>query len=390
MRKIALFIALVLCAVSCIYPYDVEVGGTGGNLVVEGDIVVGSVSYFALSRLIPLGSMNMSQQPVDAELWVEDRNGTRYPGVRASAADDFEVDLSAADPSLEYRLYIQAGNVDARDYCSAWSEPSGTCVIDELGYRILESGGKKTGALVRMSMHSEDGTKHFRYRYKEAWEYTSYWRADAYYVPELTEDDPNGKVLYFSGGENNYYCWLTNSSKGINLATTETMGVNRLDNYPLLQFSATSSKMSVLYRLDLEVYPVSEESYRYLEHIRDVSNYNGSLFAPIPSEVRGNLRCVQDDDEIVYGYVGISCPQKARLYIDNAVTNLYVRQDILEAESETVAPEDWYKYYREKDWRVYDRDDLSGAVTWAPRRCVDCTYNGGTKNKPSDWPNDHI
>lgn len=386
MRKIALFIAVALCAVSCIYPYEADVEGTGGNLVVEGDIVVGSTSNFALSRLIPLGSKNLTQAPVDAELWVENRNGVKFPGTKVGG-NEFEVDLGGADPSLEYRLYIKIAG--GSDYCSAWAAPSGTCVIDNLGYEVLENNGEKTGVSIRMSMHSEDGTEHFRYRYVETWEYTSYWRADSYYIPEITEDTPNGTVARFSGGENRYYCWNSASSRGINLATTETMGINRLDDYPLFDYFSNNSKISVLYRLDLEVYPVSEESYRYLEHIRDVSNYDGSLFAPIPSEVRGNLRSVQDDDEIVYGYVGTSCPQKARIYYDNDVEDVYKRPEQRDAEYEEVAPEDWFMYYTSRNWRPYYNDNLSGIVTWAPVRCVDCTALGGNKNKPIDWPNNH-
>lgn len=384
MRKIALFLALALCAVSCIYPYNAEVGGTGGNLVVEGDIVVGSMSNFALSSLMPLGSHG-SPQPVEAELWVEDINGAHYEGVPGEKKGEYDVNLHGADTSLEYRLCIKVAG--GRDYCSAWAKPSGSCVIDKLDYFINESDGRKQGLYVRMSMHSEDGTQHFRYRYVETWEYTAYWRADSYYDPEITEYSPNGTVVMFSNGENNYYCWKTASSRGINLATTETMGVNRLDDYPLFYYEATNDKMSRLYRLDLEVYPVSIESYRYLEHIRDVSNYDGSLFAPIPSEVRGNLRCVTDDDEIVYGYVGTSSPQKARIYIDNGVTMLYVRPEMRDAEYEAVAPEDWLLYYTSRNWRPYYNDLMAGECNWAPARCVDCTYYGGTKNRPADWPN---
>ena len=391
MRKIALFLAVALCAVSCIYPYDVEVEGVGGNLVVEGDIVVGSVSSFALSRSLPIGGKNLPKTNVYANVWVEAQDGTRYHADPVSVlGGEYTVDLSSADPSLEYRLRItlQENN---REYCSSWAKPSGTCIIDDLRYNIDKSPStdEVTGLSVKMSMHSEDDTQHFRYRYVETWEYSAYWQADSYYIPELSEDNPYGVVEKFSGGANTYYCWNTASSKGINLATTETMGVNRLDDYPLFRYDVSNNKISILYRLDLEVYPVSEESYRYLEHIRDMSNFDGSLFAPIPSEVRGNLRCMSDDDEIVYGYVGTSCPQKARLWIDNNVTRIYVRPREKNAEYEAVPQENWFMYYS-KRWRPYYQDVMAGEVNWAPAVCVDCRTAGGNKNKPADWPNNHM
>lgn len=397
MRKITLFLLTLVCAVSCIYPYEVEVEGIGGNLCVEGDIVLGSTSSFALSYLIPLGGEESAIFAPIAELWVEDKAGNKYPGtllgVTSSKVSEYEVDLSDADQSLEHRLYIKVfGGGDSsgwKEYASAWAMPSGTCVIDKLGYRFIEENDEKVAVDIVMSMHSEDGTNHFRYRYTEDWEYSSTWKATHYYIPELTPDTPYGQVVKFENGENTYYCWDHEKSRGINLATTETMGINKLEDYPLFRYGRENKKLSILYRLDLEVYPVSEESYRYLEHIRNVSTYDGNLFAPIPSEVRGNLRCVYDDDEIVYGYIGISCPQKARIYIDNDRERIYKPVPDRNAIYEAVSQDNWYLYFRSRDYRPY-YEDMKDGLMWAPTRCVDCRRDGGTKNKPADWPNNHM
>ena len=57
-----------------------------------------------------------------------------------------------------------------------------------------------------------------------------------------------------------------------------------------------------------------------------------------------------------------------------------------------VRPDEFALYYSQ-DYIPYDHylDLDSGEVyLWGARRCLDCTSVGGTKDKPSYWPNDHI
>lgn len=396
MRKIMTFFAAIACVASCIYPYEaaLEEQGLGNNIVVEGDIVIGSKSNFALSTLIPMGGNGTAIQP-DARLWVENDAGGRYEGTAVSPVE-FEVDLSGAPADAAYRLCFTASNSGPdgeRDYCSSWSKSAGDCIIDKLEYSYYfdnpENQDVKPGGVdVVMSLHSGQNNKHFRYRYVEDWEYTAQEHANYYFDPEPTEEHPGGNVVDFEGDDNFYYCWKRSMSRGINLATTETMGVNVLEDYPLFRFTKNDDRLSVLYRLRLEVYAISEESYRYLEHVKQMSEYDGSLFAPMPSEVRGNIRCTTDDDEIVYGYVGVAYPATRELWIKSDDVKIYERAVIDRTEAEIVDESQWRFYYLNKIWRPYNLDPLAGMM-WLPARCVDCRYGGGTKNRPDNWPNNH-
>lgn len=392
MRKILTLLAVLACAASCIYPYEAELedSGLGGNLVVEGDIIVGSTSYFTLSYLSPMDATGINYV-YDGNVWIENDAGAVYTGVRNGKPGEWKVDLAGAPADAQYRVCISI--TGGRDYVSGWSAAAGDCIIDDIHCEVRNAPGTVAGVTIYTSLHSELNNKHFRYRYVEDWEYTALERAWGYYNPDvpesLADEFPFGIIEFFEGDDNTYYCWKKAESRGINLATTEIMGVNKLEDWPLFFYPCTDDRLSALYRLRLEVYAIPEECYRYLEHVRDMSEYDGNLFAPMPSEVRGNLRCTTDDDEIVYGYVGVAYPASAEFYMSSDDIGRIYQRPIHEYEPpETPAEEQWYNYYYIKAWRPYSHDPFSG-WEWMPGRCVDCRFAGGTKNRPDNWPTDH-
>ena len=126
-----------------------------------------------------------------------------------------------------------------------------------------------------------------------------------------------------------------------------------------------------------------KEAYEYFKNIQRNIEQTGSIFSPIPTEVRGNIVCVSDPKEWVLGYVDVTSTTIMKRFMpelrDFYETSYDCAKNIL-----TGMALDGYTYY------IY-----SGAPTvpnrYAPFRCVDCTYDGrGTKNKPSWWPTDHL
>lgn len=377
-------ITAALCLASCVYPYEAELPEVQASLAVEGDICLGSESAFAISLLQPLdvsvGDATYALPDVNSlSLRVESESGEVYPGTFTMTdkySANFAVDTrtASAEGGRRYRVCVDYAG---ESYSSDWTALEGSCVIDNLNYSV---SNEILNACV--SLHSDDGSNHFRYRYDETWEYHSQLKATVYFDPETYN------IFEYFGGANSYYCWNTNASRGINLATTEDLEVNVLENYPVLSFHKTDRRLSMIYRLDLEVYPVSEASYRYYEHLKQVSNFNGSLFAPIPSEMPGNLHCDSDESVPVYGYVAVVQPSSARLYIDNEKTHFY--EDVQPRVTQIQIDDIWeqVRYFTHKNYVPVNSDPMQG-TWWAERRCVDCRMEGGNKNKPADWPNNH-
>lgn len=371
-----------LCAVACVYPFEADVEAASGNLVIEGDIFVGSVSYFNISRIIGLND-NAKTSTIEGEVYVEASDGTIYKSDGVLSDMGYAVSLTDADPKLEYRLVAK---VDGKEYVSSWNAAAGDCVIDDVNWVIDKVMDRLT---LQMSLHSDDGSRHFRYRYSEVWEYHSYMQATCYYVtPDASHRD--GQLIDYPYGEGIYYCWKYGSSRGINLATTDQMTEDRLVDYPFRYINGGDDRLSILYKIVLDVYPVSEDSYEFYENLNSVSSATGDLFSPIPNAMRGNIRCSSADDEMVYGYIAVVKPQTKTLYIESKdeVNDFYHKTwSAPDFEEEAVDPNNWLGYYR-MGYLPVRNHPVMGSY-WAKAACVDCRRAGGTKTRPEDWPNNH-
>lgn len=376
MRRIIHILVAALCLGSCVYPYDDFVVRKTGNLVVEGDIVVGGLSYFLPTRMQSLNDLD-TYEFVKSDIWVESGDGSIYGSYFKDTDYGYVVDLTGADPSQEYRLRIDTP--DGKRFASQWEKVGGKVEIDGLKYQKDTVGGVLN---IQVGLHSDGSSHHFRYRFVEDWEYTAYAHAYVYY------DIAKNTVQRFEGSFNTYYCWKTGMSRGLNLATTEKLSEDRLVDYTFKTIASNDERLSVMYRIKLEVYPVSAASYAYYENVRDISSPTGDLFSPMPSEVRGNIRNMDDESEMVYGMVAVVCPNSATLYYDNEVGKFYHNTERVEYEEVSVDAGQYLKYYL-NNYRPVRIDPMEGTI-WAPARCVDCRLKGGTKNKPEDWPTSSI
>jgi len=373
MRKIAYLIVSALCLGSCVYPYDDFAETKIDNYVIEGDIVVGGLSYFLPTKLQPLGDEDKIRF-VHSTVWVESDDGKTYPAEFLDMDYGYVADLTGADESRSYRLRVNTFN--GKSFASQWGKATGRVEMDGIKYQ------KDTIAdvlKIQVGLHSDGSSRHFRYRYFEDWEYHSYSRASIYY------DVASNRVKEFEGGDNTYYCWKTGISRGINLATTEKMSVDRLEDYTFKTIARNDEKLSVMYRIKIDVYPVSPESYAYYENVRDVSSPTGDLFSPMPSEVRGNIRNMDDESEMVYGYIAVVIPSSATLYYDNEKARFYHKTQRIEYVEEAVAQNDFLKYYK-NDYLPVREDFIEGIIWGRPSSCIDCRKKGGTRNKPEGWP----
>ncbi|MDO5442982.1 MAG: DUF4249 family protein [Bacteroidia bacterium] len=384
-KSIISFIACAFAAVSCVYPYDAEIGGGSDDLVIEGDIFIGSVSEFEVSTLMPVSSPKFSEEVVehpDSHVWVENSEGEVFEGLN-NGEGIYKVDLSDADPSLEYRLRVDV--TGGRSYGSSWMASAGVCYADSLSYNLSET---KDALTIMLSMHSDaTSNRHFRYRYTEDWQYHAMHDAALYYEPPTSYwRGGTGTISsYFVDGKvNNYYCWDKDKARGINLATTEDLQGTALVDYPVMTFTdRTDTRFCYIYRIKLEIYPVEEDSYDYFEHVKELYSYTGSLFAPTPSEVRGNIRCLTDEDEMVYGYVAVSQPASFEKYIYGSDLHFYQDADAAFWDDQVFIESTWYDAYQQNWLPIYNETGIG--MHWAPSRCIDCRLKGGTKDRPEDW-----
>jgi hypothetical protein len=184
-------------------------------------------------------------------------------------------------------------------------------------------------------------------------------------------------------------------------ATTESLSEDRLVDHELYTLNYHDRKISYVYSVEVNQTRITEEAYRYWQMMERNSTNVGGLFSPEPSELRGNIVNVDDEAEMVLGYVSVVNPVKYRLFIDDREIRFYKELNPrLVPEYLVPGKPNWSITYREGWLPVSEYEPDNPEVTtrpgyvqlynWLPANCVDCRFQGGTKQKPAYWPTPEI
>lgn len=385
---LALVLAMLMPMNSCVYDFHPDVAGRAGYVAIEGDILVGDTCRFDVRLSTDLEDKRNEGDPLSYTLRVESSDGVVYP-----LQDNF-VDLTGADISRDYRLVVEVTAPFHRTYASQWASVQITPPIDSLVYDISEDGSTMD---INVSTHSEGPGGYYRWDAVETWEYRSGIYAHYFYAPAGTvykgKTYTQGTIIPYEDEDNVFWCWNSECRSDVRNTSTVGLSDDRLVNYTLYSLSNTEQKISYIYFVELTQTRLSEEGYRYWEKMRSNSTDVGGLFSPEPSELRGNLVNVDDPDDLVLGYVGVATASRARMFIESYRLNFgYWRGPLY---GDFAIPWQLYESYYWSGYRVGYREDLNddgsgGTYYWFPGECVDCTrIGGGTKERPSWWPNNH-
>lgn len=388
MKKIAYILAVLLTA-ACVYPYTPDLQESGsGNLVVEGDIIIGKVCSFNFSCIRPIGS-NRFNMPVISGVWVEDGKGKTYPGrdvtvdngYSAYTATTFTVDLTDAPQDGTYSLRFKDG--DGNMYYSEPSSVKNACKITGMGHHFDDEYMYFT-----VSLSGAKGNN-YKISWNEDWEYHAQYQATSKYIPPGNSLPASfretGMMVPISMDESDFRCWGKASSKHILTVSTAGLESGDLADFNFLTMPVNSLKLSCIYAVEIVIRGISEDAMAYLENVEELSVPKPDLFTPTPSMVRGNIRNSLDEDELVIGYVGVGMETRQRHFADASADHRRYRYPAEEYDMKSgTFPSDWYELYM-SGYLPLGGDDQMG-YNWVPARCVDCTSNGGTKMKPDFWP----
>jgi len=398
MKKSMILLVAALCAVSCVFSFSPEVDGTYGTLVIEGDILVGDMTKVTLSRTAPINNPNKKMDSFEAKVWVEDESGNQYYGEQVSdsvqdgestvSSQKYEIDTQTLSKDKKYRLCV-SDLTNARDYCSEFNSVCKAPSIDGLSYICRE---ERDVLNIAISAHAEEGS-YFRWTYVEDWEFHTFYRSTLKYEPPVPSTNwwqptGSGKVLEMVYPENTYYCWRHNESSEIMIFSTENQSDDKIEELEFLSIDREDRRISYIYHIDVYLEPITKDAYLYWDNIRKNSEYKGDLFTPNPSEMIGNIRCVQNSSEVVIGYINVASCAHKDMYVLDSEADFWKDPDIHINDSFELKQSQWYDYYSQ-GFLPYTNQipgDMS-TTYWSYNRCVDCRALGGTKDRPDFWIN---
>jgi len=364
-------LCLILCG--CITEYlPTGIDEVADILVVEG-IITDDESYITLSRSVTLTDeedSKISKNYInDAKVYIECEDGTQWEAepffnlLGGSRDGQYTIKTGKLDLERQYRLKIEIDEKIDRDcewypwnpcptetveYRSEYSYPIQTPEIDSI---FWTKRGRGQPVMIYLATHEPEGkVLYYQWSYREDWEIRS-----------------NFYSIYYP-----YYCWNTANNRDILLGSAEKTVFGKITDI-ITEIYPTNKKLSVLYRIDVKQNAISKRAYDYFANIKKNAQQSGSIFAPIPSELRGNISCITDPGRPVIGYVDISTTTKTRRYIP-------VSEGVYER------PIDCIPFSSEELGDTVPAGYISvGGDAYVPESCVNCTYYG-TQKKPDDWP----
>ena len=110
------------------------------------------------------------------------------------------------------------------------------------------------------------------------------------------------------------HCYKTEKVNSIFTLTTLALDKNEFENYKLHYINQFSEKLKNHYTYNVKLHTISKEAFFFWESLRKNNEDNGGLYERQPIDVKGNIKNVKNDEEIL-GFFEVSSVVEKRIYI---------------------------------------------------------------------------
>ncbi|SFB56245.1 DUF4249 domain-containing protein [Algoriphagus aquimarinus] len=382
MNRLVVLIVLCVALVSgCREPFEPDIKAADLTvLVVEGYLdTEGLPSQLRLSYTRNIQSDDSSQPSYpSAEVYLESASGMDYPLTDlGGGVYEFSYDIPEND---NYTLRIIAN--DGKTYTSELIKPILTPEIIDVGFEKNESGVE-----VYLTTKGDQNADDFLWTYEETYAYRPRISTSFIYDPAVED------VVTRSFEQRTNMCYRGGVSADLILETSSRFEDQFVFRQSITQIPQNDERLSVRYSILISQKALDKKASEFWEILRKNTNDLGSIFSPLPSNIRGNIKNDQDPTLPVVGFVSLGTVRQERYFIDVREVVPW-RADVPEyyecyIESDTVLVEKYGQAFASGSFVPVVPIVLDGAYTpigyqGAPRRCTDCTLRG-TNVKPDFW-----
>jgi len=382
MEKLKMFLLIFLLVAACKKPYNPgAINSPRSYLVVEGVINTNDTTTIKLSRTVNLAS-GTTVNPVEGAVSVESDAGESFP-LTSVGAGIYKLIDAPLDNTHKYRIYIHTAS-DGIEYRSDFAEAKNAPPIDSVGFKI---GAK--GLQIYLNTHDDaKKTEYYRFDYWETWSF------HAKYASEYISNGVND-VVFRPTEKRIFTCFQSHRSTSIVLGSTAKLTQDVLYQVPITEIESTSEKIETKYSIQVRQYALTAEAYSFWQSLKKNTEQLGSIFDAEPTQLKGNIHNVKDNNDVVIGYISVGSVAIKRIFIPNG---------LLPIEWQPAYPYDcnldtaWYSHPKTgfNDVQAFLVPELEIPVssfgsgrkpdgyTASDRECVDCTIRGVTK-QPDFW-----
>jgi hypothetical protein len=373
---IIIFITFIL--LSCIYEFHPKEGTYENFLVIYGMVTTDNGPYeVTILKTSKIENIN-ADSVGSANVSISDDKGNSIPLAEVSTGKYHTPETFTGQIGTKYKLHIELQ--EGKQYESDYVE-----LIDVQGISELRAEHITRQATVtteteegyQFYINTEPGNieqKYYKWDVFEDWEFHMpyyiylYWDGSSF----TRVDIPNA-------------CYQNSHIKDILIANTDDFQTNYLTNYPL-NFVSKSRKLQFGYGITVRQYALSEFAYKYWKSAIENTSpdpINSKQLYPVP----GNLKCISNPDEPVYGIFEASAVKTKSIEVKKLPSENYERYNC--------SVSGWIRELLAQNLLGWHPDPAyigipagSSNGNWAvidSKTCVFCEYAGGTAVRPEYW-----
>jgi len=372
-------------AAACIEKIDPQDFAYREVLVVEGSMTDKNEAYTVkISRSVPLNTEGYSPE-FGATVSIVDEEGTAYQ-LQEIGAGIYTSDPSEIVGRIGQTYVLDIVTSEGKHYQSEPVTLKATPPIDSVYFerevRLTDVADvTKDGVKILVDSHDPTGnTRYYKYEWTETYEIKVPYPSPFSY----NFTDPSNPII--SSDVFAQFCYNSVVGSNILVVSTKQLAEDRVTALETNYVSTDDYKLRSTYSILVRQFALDEKGYKFWSELQKTSESLGTLFDPLPYELRGNIKNLDDPDEAVLGYFDASEAAEKRLFID--------REELLELEFpsdgclaliDTATFDEIPGLLSEGLLIAYLGPYPVTYVMMAPQTCTDCRVHG-TLEKPVFWP----
>jgi len=375
---IVALISITFIMQSCIYEYFPQTDKYEKFLVVYGMITTENGPHeITIYKNKQIGE-NSLDSAVQAIVSISDDAGNIIPLTEADDGRFLTPQTFAGKIGTKYKLNIVLQ--DGKKYESDYVELLDVQAISELkAEQITKQAAATTNADEGYQFYISSGPGNSDQKYFK-WEIDEDWEFDMPYIYDFYWD---GKDL--TSVSIPYQCYSQRHLRDFFISTTNNSQINYISNYPL-HFVSKYDKLKYGYGIRVRQYALSEFSYSFWENVIENNNPN-AINSKQQYPLVGNIKCISNPDEPVYGILEASAVKTKNLqvrvlYVAPQTADCGITKMVKSIDPQTLLlePTSMITSHPPLQWGT-------GFLLVRDPKCIYCEASDGTTIRPVYWEN---
>jgi len=171
-----------------------------------------------------------------------------------------------------------------------------------------------------------------------------------------------------------YTCWRTASVKKMYTTETASLTIPKVENKKLNFVGTDSKRLTIIYSLLVSQYSIDKDAYTFWKAFEDQISEDNFLFSTQPSNIKSNVKNINNPDETILGYFTVGSRTQKRIFVENPREGFRYEKCYIIT--------DWSELKRSLPWYFTMVGNEMGVVEYD---CLDCRSHGGVLEKPKFW-----